>query len=83
MRYATTVNTTVKANVDSVATGRSSTQFKPRPYTAINCFNQAPESKVSCSFFCARNTWAHSMGVKVSDTKAEIKMATAKVMANS
>ena len=30
-----------------------------------------------------RSTWAHIMGVSVSDTTAEIKMATANVMANS
>ena len=42
-------------------------------------------SAVSSDLACAegRNSFAHIIGVKVSETMAEIKMATARVIANS
>jgi hypothetical protein len=62
-----------------------------RPYSAITLSKKrataAPKPLDSAFFFSPSGWWrsrrAHSMGVSVSETTAEIRIATVMVMANS
>jgi hypothetical protein len=63
----------------SVANWRSSTQFKASPYQEMIFFVQEP----SGARFSGLRRRAHIIGVSVSDTTAEIRIATARVTANS
>ena len=85
-RYSNPVNTRVTANTSSVRACLSSTQLSMRPYSAIVLSKVLPTVRyrrpwLSSGVCLSRR--AHIMGVSVSDTKAEIKIDTASVIANS
>ena len=85
-KYSPAVSATVAANTSSVAMLRSSTQFSITPYRRMVPSKNRPVAWYSLPWLASGvcfSSRAHSMGVSVSDTTADIKIATTMVMANS
>ena len=84
--YRTMVSTSVAIATRSVAPCRSSTHVSMRAYPAITRSNHSPvflnTGPCSCTGMW-RSRRAHIIGVSVSETAAESRMATASVIANS
>ena len=86
MMYRTIVRTRVPTATASVSGWWSRTQLSTLPYQAITALNQAPAFRLQAASSDSgrwRTSLAHIIGTSVRETTAEIRIVTARVIANS